>query len=415
MFQKIVNRSLLMFIVLFATTLPFPLHFFPSVGFLVSDFFQSINEFSATHIFGVDFKFISNIESDSLGLYIHCFHLLLFSIFLGFCWSKWFLRFSDNQILYFLQVSASYILAFFLLKYGVDKIFKVQFYFPEPNTLFTPLGYLSKDILFWSTVGSSYSYSLISGILEVIAAILLLHRKTRLLGAFVAFGVMLHVLIVNFSFDISVKILSSYLIILSLILISPYAKSLTAIFINQKNQFIRPTFENINPIKNRFQKLFKAILIAAMLFESLYFFAENNMYNDDLSPRPKFHGAYQVQSNFGLTSINSQTDSKYFGKIDSIKRIFIHRRGYLILQFQDEHFRDFPISFNENKNSWLVNFKNKQVEVHMHATKHNYFFTWEEIRLVDKKPIKLYFKLETFKIDLKKLPLSKPLFHWFVA
>jgi hypothetical protein len=139
------------------------------------------------------------------------------------------------------------------------------------------------------------------------------------------------------------------------------------------------------------------------------------MYNDDLSPRPKFHGAYQVQSNFGLTSINSQTDSKYFGKIDSIKRIFIHRRGYLILQFQDEHFRDFPISFNENKNSWLVNFKNKQVEVHMHATKHNYFFTWEEIRLVDKKPIKLYFKLETFKIDLKKLPLSKPLFHWFVA
>jgi hypothetical protein len=51
----------------------------------------------------------------------------------------------------------------------------------------------------------------------------------------------------------------------------------------------------------------------------------------------------------------------------------------------------------------------------MHATKHNYFFTWEEIRLVDKKPIKLYFKLETFKIDLKKLPLSKPLFHWFVA
>jgi hypothetical protein len=62
-----------------------------------------------------------------------------------------------------------------------------------------------------------------------------------------------------------------------------------------------------------------------------------------------------------------------------------------------------------------VNFKNKQVEVHMHATKHNYFFTWEEIRLVDKKPIKLYFKLETFKIDLKKLPLSKPLFHWFVA
>jgi len=415
MIQKIVNRSLLMFIVLFAITLPFPLHFFPSFGFLVSDFFQSINEFTATYIFGVDFKFISNIESDSLGLYIHCFHLLLFSIFLGFCWSKWFLRFSDNQILYFLQVSASYILAFFLLKYGVDKIFKVQFYFPEPNTLFTPLGYLSKDILFWSTVGSSYIYSVLSGIIEIIPAILLLRRKTRLLGAFFAFGTMLHVLIINFSFDISVKILSSYLLILSMLLILPYAKSIFAIFINQAERFVRPEFENINPIKNRFQKLFKAILIAAMLFESLYFFAENNIYNDDLAPRPKFHGAYQVRSNFGLTSIEFQTNSKYFGKIDSIKRIFIHRRGYLILQFQDEHFRDFPISFDEKKNSWMVNTENNQVEIHIHSENHQYFFTWEEIRLVDKKPIKFYFKLETFKIDLKKLPLSKPLFHWFVA
>ena len=224
-----INRSLLVFIVLFAITLPFPLHFFPSFGFLISDFFQSINEFSATHIFGVNFKFISNIESDSLGLYIHCSHLLLVSLLLGFCWSKWFLRFSDNEIFYFLQISASYILAFFLLKYGVDKIFKVQFYFPEPNTLFTPLGYLSKDILFWSTVGSSYSYSVISGIVEIIPALLLLSRKTRLLGALVAFGVLLHVLIINFSFDISVKILSSYLLILSLILILPYAKSFSSI------------------------------------------------------------------------------------------------------------------------------------------------------------------------------------------
>jgi len=415
MIEKMINRSLLVFIVLFAITLPFPLHFFPSMGFLVSDFFQSINEFTATHIFGINFKFISNIESDSLGLYIHCFHLLLVSLLVGFCWSKWFFRFSDNQIIYFLQISASYILAFFLLKYGVDKIFKVQFYFPEPNTLFTPLGYLSKDILFWSTVGSSHSYSVILGVLEIIPALLLLNRKTRLLGALVAFGVLLHVLIINFSFDISVKILSSYLLILSLILILPYTKSISSIFFNQAERFLRPAFENINPTKNRFQKLFKAILIAAMLFESLYFFAENNIYNDDLTPRPKFHGAYQVKSNFGLTSIAYKTDSKYFGKIDSIKRIFIHRRGYLILQFQDEHFKDFPIAFNEIKNSWMVNIKNKQVEVHIHAENHQYIFTWEEIQLVNEKPIKFYLKVETNKVDLKKLPLSKPLFHWFVA
>jgi hypothetical protein len=116
-----------------------------------------------------------------------------------------------------------------------------------------------------------------------------------------------------------------------------------------------------------------------------------------------------------LTSIAYKTESKHFGKIDSIKRIFIHRRGYLILQFQDEHFRDFPTAFNEAKNSWIVNTPKKQIEVRIHKANDFYFFTWEEIELVNKKPVKIYFELKTEKIDLKNLPLSKPLFHWFVA
>jgi len=37
-----------------------------------------------------------------------------------------------------------------LLNYGTDKLFLEQFYKPDANILFTPLGFLDSDILFWS-------------------------------------------------------------------------------------------------------------------------------------------------------------------------------------------------------------------------------------------------------------------------
>ena len=50
--------------------------------------------------------------------------------------------------------------------YGVQKLLMQQFFTPEANTLYTPLGRLDKDILFWTTMGLSRGYNIFLGVVE---------------------------------------------------------------------------------------------------------------------------------------------------------------------------------------------------------------------------------------------------------
>lgn len=409
MLPKLLLRTGFVFIVLFTVTLPFPLSFFPSVGEWLQPCFQGLNQWSAAHIFGIRSAFTSHIESDSTGFYIHLFHLLLFSIVLGSVWLKYFKKSNETRLQYLFNTTATYVLAFFLLKYGFDKVFKAQFYLPEPNTLYTPLGMLSKDILFWSTVGSSYSYSLFSGLMEVIPAFLLFHRKTRLLGGLIAFGVLLHVLVINFSFDISVKILSAYLLFLSLVVISPYLKSLFQLFVREQSHFPRPEIETVNRNKNALIRFLKAGIIACMLFECLYTYVETNNFNDDLVQRPKYHGAYNVVKDYPMTDIYVETEtSAHFGNLQAIQRIFVHRRGYLIFQYADDSMKDFPafLNFHSNQMTVKTHLGLLKIEVKQVPETNTYYFYWYEGQVKH--------QLVTQKTDLRKLPLLQNDFIWSI-
>ena len=398
---KFQRRSLLVFVVLFAVTLPFPLSFFPSPGDFLHGFFQKLNQFSAEHLFGMKPGYTARMESDSTGLYIHVFHLAVFSLLAGWISILFFKKTNEEKLKYLLNASATYILAFFLLKYGFDKVFKVQFYLPEPNTLYTPLGFLSKDILFWSTVGSSYSYSVFSGLMEIIPALLLFSRRTRLLGGIIAFGVMLHVLVINFSFDISVKILSIYLLLLAAIVIRPYFRMLAGIFILQKTDFPRPEIEKINKSKNKTRRFLKALVIVFVLFESLYIYVDQNNFNDDLAPRPKFHGTYQLLEQ--NTTISGK--SAYFGNLSAVQRVFIHRKGYLILQFQNDSMKDFPIMLSpDGKTTVKTSHGFVEMNIHVDSTTKEYTFSWIE----NGQPLNLTGK----KLDQNQLPLLKDHFIW---
>ena len=96
----------------------------------------------------------TTISSDSVGMYAMLFVLvavaILLSILLRFN-KKWL----DNRATIFaiFGLIFTYYLSSRMFIYGFDKIFKSQFYLPEPNTLYTPVGYLSKDVLYWTSMG----------------------------------------------------------------------------------------------------------------------------------------------------------------------------------------------------------------------------------------------------------------------
>jgi hypothetical protein len=85
--------------------------------------------------------------------------------------------------------------------------------------------------LLWSFMGASAAYTAFTGLAEITAALLLTMRRTALLGSLVAAGVMTNVVMLNFCYDVPVKLYSSHLLLMALFIAAPHAKRLADFFI----------------------------------------------------------------------------------------------------------------------------------------------------------------------------------------
>ncbi|WP_264557922.1 hypothetical protein [Flavobacterium sp. N1718] len=189
--------------------------------FVFGDLVTHISYFVHDHPLPADFS------SDTLSLLILLGLLAILAAALGWILSALKTGFRVAKVV---RIGGSYYLAYVLLCYGVGKILGLQFYIPEANVLFTPFGQLTKDILFWSTVGTSHSFNVVTGIIECAIALLLLLGRTRVLGLFLCLFVLLGIVLLNFTFDISVKLFSLLLTALNLFCLWPVLPALGRFF-----------------------------------------------------------------------------------------------------------------------------------------------------------------------------------------
>lgn len=122
-------------------------------------------------------------------------------------------RRSYARLNYWLCLFVRYYLIMVLFSYGIIKLFRMQMVFPNPSQLATPLGDFLPMRFSWLFIGYSEPYQFFSGLMEVIAALLLLYRRTATLGVIVATGVFLNVAVLNMSYDIPVKIFSMQMVL----------------------------------------------------------------------------------------------------------------------------------------------------------------------------------------------------------
>lgn len=139
-----------------------------------------------------------------------------------------------NKADYWLCVFTRYYLALFAFLYGIIKLFSLQMTFPNPSLLATPLGDFLPMRLSWMFMGYSTPYQVFSGVMEIIAGILLLSRRTATFGTVVATGVFMNVMMMNLSYDIPVKIFSMRLVFMSLFLLAHEYKRIIGFFILNK-------------------------------------------------------------------------------------------------------------------------------------------------------------------------------------
>ena len=388
--MRLYTSVFLLFGILFV---PFSFQFYAIQNGITELLFGNLTNWSAKQ-FGLTWE-LTDFSSDSVrGVLLYAW-LMIFSIPFTLFLKKKGPEISEKFI-QIVTILITYYLSWVLLKYGLDKLFKAQFYSPEPNILFSKVGDLDKDMLFWTSMGSSYSYSVITGIFEIIPAILLLFKKTRNLGVLIAIGVFVNVFALNIGFDISVKFFVCFLILISCFLAYPFAYNLWLFLSNQpirNTTLLKPTFENFKS-----KNWIKALLIMGICFESLYPFIQSGNFNDDLAARPIYHGAYQVESVIiGTDTLSPQSAN--------IKRIFVHRNNYLIFQDTNDQFEDFYFELNASNTRMKVLDYNQQVK--------NYSISFnQKTEILTLKSDQQQIKCKA--LPWKKMALLQPLFHWTV-
>jgi hypothetical protein len=129
------------------------------------------------------------------------------------------------------RIYLRFALAAAMITYGAQKVIPAQFATPTLDRLVEPFGSSSPMGILWAFMGVSKGYNVFTGAIELASGILLTFRRTALLGALIAAGAMANVVALNYSYDVSVKIYSTQLLLEAIVLAAPAARRLLDVFL----------------------------------------------------------------------------------------------------------------------------------------------------------------------------------------
>lgn len=239
-----------------------------------------------------------NGAGDALFDYYIILFLLLFSSFVTLVWS---LIHKNKQnlhpLLSWFIVLLRYYLWINMTVYGMAKVFELQFASHSLSRLLQTYGETEPMTLLWTFMGHSRGYQIFLGLGEVIAGLFLLNRKSQTLGALLTFAIMINVVIINFSFDVAVKIFASHLVLFSAILLVFDRKRLLGVlFSNNSIQYKNITTFLGSWEKRKFKNIVKYLGI--VLVYGLSIFSMNYQANKTRAKikNTPLYGIYDVTS-----------------------------------------------------------------------------------------------------------------------
>jgi hypothetical protein len=235
--EKMAFRFFFVFFVLYI--FPFPLSYVPYLGGWLSlePLWRIIVPWTGAQVLHLPapVTIFTNGSGDTTYDYVKLFVMAVSAVAVALVWSAGDRRRRSYDALHhWLRVGLRYYLASTLCMYGFSKIYHLQMPGPFLSQLVLPFGDKSPMGLVWSYVGFSGAFSAFTGWAEVIAGVFLLFRRTTLLGAMLSAFVMLNVVMINFCFDVPVKLYSSFLLLASLFLMAPDFGRMAGLFLLNK-------------------------------------------------------------------------------------------------------------------------------------------------------------------------------------
>ncbi len=297
-----VKRFLLRFtfVYLLLYSLTFLLNHLPllePVGKAYEGLWSSFVPWIGQQAFRLDIVVRKNGSGDTTYHFMRILCYLVLALVAGLAWT--FLdrkRPNDAWIHEWLRVWVRFSLAAAMIVYGALKVFDAQFGTPGFDRLLGTFGEASPMGLLWTFMGSSRIYSLSAGLAEMAGGILLAFRRTTLLGALLSIGVLVNVVLLNFCYDVPVKLLSTHLLTMAVLLTLPDLRRLASFFLfNRKVEplEIRPLFQRA--WLNRAARVLGTVFIAGFSIYWLYSGYKIDVEYSGLASKTPFYGIWEVE------------------------------------------------------------------------------------------------------------------------
>ncbi len=316
--------------------LPFPLDIIPGLD-AVSGPYGKIWDFVvpqvADDVFGVYATNTPNGSGDTTFDYVQAFTFLMLALVATAAWSFLDRRRPHYRRLWdWLHVYVRFVLCATMLGYGFAKAVPTQFSPPSLDRLVQPFGDASPMGLLWTFMGASAAYTIFAGLGEMVGGFLLLARRTTLLGAIVSGGVLVNVVMLNFCYDVPVKLYSSHLLAMAIFLMLPDLGRLTNLLVLNRRAEpapLRPLF--------RHRRLHIGALVARTVFvfglSGLFIFQEWQTIHQygRLAPKSPLHGIWRVDE----FVLDGQSHPPLLTDEVRWRRLIVNRPYQAVLQSMD--------------------------------------------------------------------------------
>jgi uncharacterized membrane protein YphA (DoxX/SURF4 family) len=202
----------------------------------------ALSRWTQLHLFGIaPVPFAFTGSADTLYRYATYLNYLLIALLVAVVWTLVDRRRANYARLdHWLRAWVRLALATIILGYGFAKVLPTQFGQPSLQAYAQPLGEFSPMGLLWVFMGSSTAYSVFSGLVEVLGGLCLLIRRTATLGALILIAVMTNVTMLNFTYDVPVKIFSLQLLLMAAYIAAPDARRLLDVVVLNRATSPRP-------------------------------------------------------------------------------------------------------------------------------------------------------------------------------
>jgi hypothetical protein len=319
---------------------PFPLDYIPYVDMAVMPYYQLwqlLVPWVGSHLFHVDATTLPNGSGDTTYGYVQVFCYLVIALLAAAVWSIFDRkRKSYPRLCEGLRIYIRIALGAAMISYGAVKVIKSQFPDPSADRLLQPYGDASPMGLLWTFMGTSAAYNVFSGLAELIGGLLLFFRRTALLGALVGIGVMLNIVLLNFSYDVPVKLYSSHLLAMAIFLTLPDLRRLIDLLVlNRRVEAAAANPFFTRPWLRRAIAVLCTLAVIALTTFHLSRASETSKLYGSQAPKGPLSGIWEVDE----MSVDGQIRPPLTTDTERWRRVVFGNTGQLAVQRMDD-FRD---------------------------------------------------------------------------